>query len=74
MGDYARGLVSYTIRSHVADRLESWYGRAALSVLVYAHKDRRRQQHCGTAQKQEGRLSELRQAGVGETEEEAAEV
>lgn len=43
IGDYARGLVSYTIRSHVADRLESWYGRAALSVLVYAQRLERTQ-------------------------------
>lgn len=43
MGDYARGLVSYTIRSHVADRLESWYGCAGLSVLVYAQRLERTQ-------------------------------
>lgn len=38
MGDYARGLVSYTITSHVADRLASWCVSTALCLLVCAHR------------------------------------
>lgn len=38
MGDYARGLVSYTITSHVADRHESRCISTALYLFVRAHR------------------------------------